>query len=55
MVLDDHPLWFIIFAVVAAVGMLFQFQVNRTYEIEQYNRWEASMGGMQGTPPSAAM
>ena len=55
MVLDDHPLWFIIFAVVAAVGMLFQFQVNRSYEIEQYNRWEVSMGGMHGTPPSAAM
>jgi hypothetical protein len=55
MVLDDHPLWFIIFAVVAAVGMIFQFQVNRNYEIERYNRWEASMGGMQGTPPSPAM
>ena len=55
MVLDDHPLWFIIFAVVAAVGMLFQFQVNRTYEIEQYNRWEVSTGGMHGTPPPTAM
>ncbi len=54
-VLDDHPLWFIIFAVVAAAGMLFQFQVNRTYEIERYNRWEVSTGGMHGTPPSAAM
>ena len=55
MVLDDHPLWLIIFAVVAAVGMLFQFQVNRTYEIERYNRWEVSAGGMHGTPPPAAM
>lgn len=55
MVLDDHPLWFIIFAVVAAVGMLFQFQVNRTYEIERYNRWEVSTEGMHGAPPSAAM
>lgn len=54
-VLDDHPLWFIIFAVVAAAGMLFQFQVNRTYEIERYNRWEVSTGGMHGTPPSAPM
>ena len=54
-VLDDHPLWFIIFAVVAAVGMLFQFQVNRTYEIERYNRWEVSTEGMHGTPPPAAM
>ena len=55
MVLDDHPLWFIIFAVVAAIGMIFQFQVNRNYEIEHYNRWEASMGGMQGSPPTPAM
>jgi len=55
MVLDDHPLWLIIFAVVAALGMLFQFQVNRTYEIERYNRWEVSAGGMHGTPPPAAM
>jgi hypothetical protein len=55
MVLDDHPLWFIIFAVVAAVGMLFQFQVNRTYEIERYNRWEVSTEGRHGAPPSAAM
>jgi hypothetical protein len=54
-VLDDHPLWLIIFAVVAAVGMLFQFQVNRSYEIERYNRWEVSTGGMHGTPPPAAM
>lgn len=55
MVLDDHPLWFLIFAVVAAVGMLFQFQVNRTYEIERYNRWEVSTGGMHGTPPPGEM
>jgi hypothetical protein len=43
MVLDDHPLWFIIFAVVAALGMVTQFQVNRGYEIQQYNRWKESM------------
>ncbi len=51
MVLDDHPLWFLIFAVVAALGMIFQFQVNRGYEIERYNRWEASMAGAPGTSP----
>jgi hypothetical protein len=50
-VLDDHPLWFLIFAVVAAVGIVFQFQLNRGYEIERYNRWEASMGGIRATPP----
>jgi hypothetical protein len=38
-VLEDHPLWFIIFAVVAALGMAFQFQANRNYEIRAYNRW----------------
>lgn len=38
-ILDDHPLWLILFAVVAAMGMIFQFRVNRTYEIERYNRW----------------
>jgi hypothetical protein len=51
LVLDDHPLWFLIFAVVAAVGIVFQFQLNRSYEIERYNRWEASMGAIQATPP----
>src|SRR5262245_5901012 len=49
MIMDDHPLWFLIFAVVAAVGMIFQFQVNRSYEVVRYNRWEASMGGIEGT------
>jgi len=52
MVLDDHPLWFLIFAVVAALGMIFQFRINRNYEIERYIRWEASMAGTYGTPPS---
>ena len=52
MVLDDHPLWFLIFGVVAAVGMIFQFRINRNYEIARYNRWEASMAGAYGTPPS---
>jgi hypothetical protein len=38
-ILDDHPLWFLLFAVVAVMGMLFQFRVNRGYEVERYNRW----------------
>lgn len=50
MVLDDHPLWFIIFAVVAAAGMLFQFRINRSYEVERYNRWEVYAAGTYGTP-----
>jgi hypothetical protein len=39
MVLKDHPLWFIVFFVVALLGMAFQFVVNRGYEIRSYNRW----------------
>jgi hypothetical protein len=47
MVLDDHPLWFLIFAAVAVLGMYVQFQVNRGYEIEKYNRLQESMGSME--------
>jgi hypothetical protein len=53
MVLDDHPLWFLVFAVVAAFGMLFQFQVNRGYEIERYNRWAESTGAAPSASPPA--
>lgn len=38
-ILDDHPLWFLIFAAVAGFGTMFQWMVNRRYEIEPYNRW----------------
>jgi len=55
MVLDDHPLWFIIFAVVAAAGMVFQFRINSSYEIERYNRWEIEAAGVRATePPTSA-
>ena len=40
MVLDDHPLWLILFLVVAAFGAIFQFAVNQSYVIPRYNRWE---------------
>jgi hypothetical protein len=46
----DHPLWFLIFLIVAAVGMLFQLQMNRGHGIERYNRWETSVGGIRATP-----
>jgi len=55
MVLDDHPLWFLVFAAVAAFGMLFQFQVNRGYEIEQYNRWAEYTGTAPGSASPPAM
>jgi hypothetical protein len=54
MVLDDHPLWFIIFAVVAAAGMAFQFRINSSYEIERYNRWEIEAAGVRATEPPTA-
>jgi hypothetical protein len=43
MVLDDHPLWLLIFVAVAVFGMYVQFQVNRGYEIQQYNRLQESL------------
>lgn len=55
-VLDDHPLYFLLFAVVAAFGMVFQFMANRTYEIERYNRWnDFTVTAGPSTPPPAAM
>lgn len=39
MLLEDHPLWLLLFAGVAAAGMVFQFRINQGYEIERYNRW----------------
>jgi hypothetical protein len=55
-VLDDHPLWFLIFAVVAAFGMVFQFMANRGYEIERYDRWsEMTVTAGPSSPPPASM
>ena len=45
LVLDDHPLWLIIFGVVAALGMLFQFAVNRSTELQRYDRWAEATAG----------
>ena len=45
MILDDHPLWFLLLAVVAVFGMVFQFSVNRNYEIERYDRWKEYTSG----------
>jgi hypothetical protein len=42
-VLSDHPLWFIIFGVVAVLGAAFQFRMNRSYEIQRYNRWSETV------------
>jgi hypothetical protein len=51
MVLDDHPLWLVLFAVVAAMGMIFQFVVNRAFEVSRYDRWaEATATPMAGPP-----
>jgi len=40
LLLDDHPLFFLVFAAVAVFGAAFQFRVNRGYEIQRYNRWQ---------------
>lgn len=49
-ILEDHPLWFLIFVIVATAGIFFQFQMNRGSGIVRYNRWEASVGGVRATP-----
>jgi hypothetical protein len=52
--INDHPLYLLIFAVVAAMGMVFQFMANRTYEIRPYNRWDDfTVTAGPSTPPPA--
>jgi hypothetical protein len=52
--IDDHPLYFLIFAVVAAMGIVFQFMATRNYEIERYDRWsEMSVTAGPSTPASS--
>lgn len=34
---DDSPIWFIIFLVMAVLGVVVQFGVNRSYDIEPYD------------------
>ena len=41
--LDDSPLWMLLFFLMAAAGIVMQIQVNRAVEIEQYNRWTEMM------------
>ena len=54
--IDDHPLYFVLFAVVAAMGIVFQFMANRTYEIERYDRWsEMTVTAGPSSPPPASM
>jgi hypothetical protein len=54
--IDDHPLYFVIFAVVAAFGMVFQFMANRNYEIERYDRWsDMTVTAGPSSPPPASM
>lgn len=40
--IDDSWLWFLYFVIVAALGIFFQLQTNRDWEVEEYNRWAAS-------------
>ena len=41
--LDDSPLWMLLFFLMAAAGIVMQIQVNRAVEIESYNRWTQMM------------
>ncbi len=41
--LDDSPLWMLLFFLMAAAGIVMQIQVNRAMEIESYNRWTQMM------------
>ncbi len=41
--LDDSPLWMLLFFLMAAAGIVMQIQVNRAVEIESYNRWTEMM------------
>lgn len=41
--LDDSPLWMLLFFMMAAAGIVMQIQVNRAMEIESYNRWTQMM------------
>jgi len=41
--LDDSPLWMLLFFLMAAAGIVMQIQVNRAVEIETYNRWTDAM------------
>jgi Domain of unknown function (DUF4203) len=51
LILDDHPGWFVILAIVAAVGIVFQWVTNRRFEIDRYNRWEEY--SVTAGPPSS--
>lgn len=54
--IDDHPLYFVIFAVVAAMGIVFQFMANRNYEVERYDRWsDMTVTAGPSSPPPASM
>jgi hypothetical protein len=37
--IDNSFLWMLFFVVVALLGIVFQIQANRNWEIESYNRW----------------
>ena len=40
--IDDSWLWFLYFVIVAALGIYFQLQTNKDWEVEEYNRWAAA-------------
>lgn len=61
-VLNNNPIWFIIFLVIAVLGFVAQYQTSRAWKLEEYNRWEevyvtsepvTTTAGPTATPPAA--
>jgi hypothetical protein len=62
-VLNNNPIWFIIFLVIAVLGFVSQYQTSRLWTVEEYNRWDevysgsepvAVVAGPTSAPPPAA-
>jgi hypothetical protein len=61
-VLNNSPIWFIIFLVLAVLGFVSQYQTSRLWTVEEYNRWDeiyttepamATAGPTSAPPPVA--
>jgi hypothetical protein len=41
--IDDSVWWLLFFVIFAALGIVFQIQTTRAYEVETYDRWSTAM------------
>jgi len=39
-VLNNSPIWFLIFLVIAILGFVAQYQTSRSWQVEEYSRWD---------------